>query len=180
VLQSRKLPPSSWHLYPTPDSESENVNCASLEPLGDCGPETIVGCGGGVVSTVQVYVLTLLSFPAGSTAIAFKLWLPSPRLPNVLGFEQAGKPCPSRLQWKLTVGSVSVKLKVALLELLGSGGPEMAGGGGAWVSTVHVYEVTSLSFISASTALTSNVWEPSARPEKVTPLEQSENPPPSS
>jgi len=73
---------------------------------------------------------------------------------------------PSSLQWKLvTLGSASAKTKLALLELLGFEGPVIAGGGGGVVSTVHVYEVASLSFRSASTALTANVCEPSLRPE---------------
>jgi hypothetical protein len=99
---------------------------------------------------------------------------------NVTGFEQPGKPWPSRLQWKLTVGSTSAKLKVALLELLGFGGPAMTSGGGDVVSTVHVYDVASLSVISASTAFTSNVWTPSLRAEYVTPLRHGAKPPPSS
>ena len=52
--QARKLPPSSWHLYPTRASGSEKANCPSLAPLGCGGPETIVGCGGGFVSIDQV------------------------------------------------------------------------------------------------------------------------------
>jgi hypothetical protein len=40
-------------------------------PLGWAGPETIVGGGGGFVSIAHVYELTVLSFPAASTARAF-------------------------------------------------------------------------------------------------------------
>jgi hypothetical protein len=79
--------------------------------------------------------------------------------------EHVGKPWASRLQWKLTVGSSSAKPKVALLELLGFAGPVITGGGGGVVSTVHVYEVTALSFRSASTAFTPNVCDPSLRLE---------------
>jgi hypothetical protein len=91
-------------------------------------------------------VARLLSFPARSTAIAVKVCWVAARLSKVTGFEQPGKPWPSRLQWKLTVGSASVKLKVALVELLGSGGPLMTGGGGGVVSTIHAQDVTALSF----------------------------------
>jgi len=99
---------------------------------------------------------------------------------NVCGLEHVGKPWASRLQWKLTVGSSSAKPKVALLELLGFGGPVMTGGGGGWVSTVHVYDVASLSFMSASTAFTSNAWGPSLNAEYATPVTHGAKPPPSS
>jgi hypothetical protein len=65
----------------------------------------------------------------------------------------------------VTPASLSEKVKVALVELLGSDGPEsIVGVGGATVSTVQVRVVGVLSLPAAFRALTWKVWLPWVRP----------------
>jgi hypothetical protein len=78
-VQGPKPAPSSWQRKLTPASLSENANVALAELLGSGGPESIVGAGGGSVSTVHERVTAALSLPAPSRAFTWKLWLPSAR-----------------------------------------------------------------------------------------------------
>jgi hypothetical protein len=80
-VQAPKPAPSSWQRKLTPASLSENANVALAELLGSGGPESIVGVGGGCVSTVQERVAGALSLPKTSRAFTWKLWLPSARPP---------------------------------------------------------------------------------------------------
>jgi hypothetical protein len=60
---------------------------------------------------------------------------------------------------------LSEKTKLALVELLGSGGPEsIVGGGSVVMSIVQTWLVAPLSLPSWSRALTWKLWLPSLRP----------------
>src|SRR6266508_3110227 len=107
-----------------PDAPAElNVKVVdAVRTRAACG--AIVGTAGATVSIVQVYELTALSLPAASTAFARRVCSPSASGPaNDVGLEQGGKPDPSRRQPNVTPASESLKMNVALVELVGFGGP---------------------------------------------------------
>jgi hypothetical protein len=161
--QAENASASTWHSKLVPPAELK-VNVVVEVPT-TFGCETIVGTAGGLVSIVHAYGVISLSLPAASTARARRRCSPSPR-EYASGFEHGGKPGPSRLQWNVTLASLSEKLKLPDVWLLGFAGPAIVGAGGGTVSTVQVYEATSLgSLVSRSTALTSNVCDPSLRSE---------------
>ena len=56
--------------------ELEKPKLALAELLGSGGLESIVGVGGATVSTVHERLAALLSFPAASRALTWKLWSP--------------------------------------------------------------------------------------------------------
>ena len=58
-----KPPPSSWQRKLTPASLSEKLKLALVEVLGSGGLESIVGLGGGSVSTVKVFGALSPVFP---------------------------------------------------------------------------------------------------------------------
>ena len=73
-----------------------------------------------------------LRFPAVSTARTSKVWVPAVRFVYDFGLVQAENAPASILHSKVTPVSASVKLKLAFVEVLGSGGAEViVGTGGA-------------------------------------------------
>jgi hypothetical protein len=76
--------------------------------------------------------------PAASVARTAKVWVPSGRAVYCCGLVQAVKAASSRAHSKLEPASLELKLKLALVLLLSSGGPESMLVSGAVVSTVHV------------------------------------------
>ena len=133
------------------------------------GPLTIV-VSGGVVSTVQAYVAGVGStLPAASTARTASVWLPWPSPVYVTGSVHATNGPPSRLHSYVTGLSFEEKSNVAVVEFVAAGGPLTIVVSGGVPSTVHVRDAGVGSTLpAASTARTSKVCEPSARPVKVT------------
>ena len=77
----------------------------------------------------------------------------------------AENPAPSRLQRKLALASPSVNEKLAEVEAVTVGGiATSVGDGGGVASIVQPADTAALWFPAASTALTANVWGPSASP----------------
>jgi hypothetical protein len=82
-----------------------------------------------------------------------------------LALVQAEKPPPSSWHWNVEPASLETKLKLALVEALGSLGEAVMVVFGAAVSTVHVKVAALASTLPAgSIARTLNVCEPSVRP----------------
>src|SRR6266545_3749793 len=107
-----------------PDAPAElNVNVVdAVETTAACAP--IVGTAGATVSIVHWTEAAALAFPAASTAFARSVCSPSASGPaNDVGLAQGGKPEPSRRQPNVTPASESLKTNVALVELVGFGGP---------------------------------------------------------
>ncbi|HYF10787.1 MAG TPA: hypothetical protein VEC09_00645 [Actinomycetota bacterium] len=158
-------PPSSWHWNVTPGSVSVNEKLALVEVVGLNGEGVIDGVGGGVTSTVQVADATALSLPAASTAFTENVCEPSASDEYDLGLVHEPYAPPSSLHSNATPNSVSVNVKLALVDAAGSVGAAVIDGvGGGVVSTVHVNDVTALSASQESTTTTSKVCDPSARP----------------
>jgi hypothetical protein len=103
---------------------------------------------------VQVSDAAPLRFPAVSTARTSKVWVPAVRPEYDIGLVHAENVPASILHWKVTPDSVSVKLKLAFVEVLGSGGVELiVGVGGAVRSIVNVLETTVDTLFSSSVDL---------------------------
>jgi hypothetical protein len=99
-----------------------------------------------------------------------------------LGLAQALNALPSSWQRKLTPACVSLKLKLALVWLVGLAGVELiVGAGGGVVIMLQVKVAAPLRLPTVSSASTANVWLPGAKgPEYDIGLEQALKPPPSS
>ena len=75
---------------------------------------------------------------AASVASTSKVWLPLLRLVKFCGLVQAAKAAPSKRHWKLLPAAVDVKLKLALLLLVGFDGFAVIFVSGAVVSASMV------------------------------------------
>jgi len=127
------------HSNDTPDSLSVKLKLALLLPLEAGGALVIEGAGGATVSTVQVYDVALLKFPAVSRARTANVCEPSARAAVWNGLVHAPKAAPSTLHWKVTPLAVSENANVGCDTLLGSDGVlSNIGAAGADVFTVQV------------------------------------------
>ena len=171
-VQLAKAPESTRHLKLEPASELEKpkVGVESLILAPVAGPEAIV-VSGAVASTVKLRLAALgSSLPAGSVALTSKVWAPLLSGPTVLGDVQLAKLAESTRHLKLEPASELAKPKVGVesLVVVPFAGPlpiVVSGGCESGTSTVNVRDSGVASRLSTpSTARTSNVWEPSARP----------------
>jgi hypothetical protein len=156
------VPVSSAQVKVAPASEVK-LKLAFALLLGFVG-EALIVAAGAAVSTVHVLVASGPALPAASTALTWKVCVPSATPVYAFGLVQLANAAASSAHWKLAPAS-EVKLKLALAELLGlDGAPEIVTVG-ALVSTVHVKLAGALVLPAASIALTWKVCEPSARLE---------------
>jgi hypothetical protein len=119
-------------------SLSVKVNVAEVEGLLLFGP-TIVGFGGGTVSTDHDREVAPLVFPAASTARTANVWTPCANPEYAFGLVQDAQVPPSSWHWKPAPASESVNEKLALVEAtrLPAVGPAVIDGvGGGVLSTV--------------------------------------------
>src|SRR5438128_7044753 len=101
------------------------------------------------------------TLPAGSVARTWKVWLPSASALWLCGLVQAANAAPSSLHSKVLPALVAVKLKLALVLLVRTGGLAVIVVSGAVVSMVQVkLAVGGATCRAGSLARTWEVWLP--------------------
>ena len=167
-VQAANAALSSEHSKLEPCSLPEKLNVALvLRVVAGGAPEPIV-VSGAAVSMVQLWVAGDWSvLPAASVARTRNTWSPAERPVYCLG-EVHGKYAPLSIeQANVEPASSAVKSKVALtLLVVAAGAPApivVCGGVPSLTRQLNLAGVGS-TLPSASTARTSNVWSPTARP----------------
>src|SRR5437763_828792 len=118
-----------------PASEELNVNVGVAFPDGSDGLESIV-VSGAVRSINQVEPAGVVSvLQAWSVARTAKVWLPSASAAAVCGLVQELQLPPSMRHSKVEPGSLAMNVKVGVVSLDGSAGPESSVVVGAVLST---------------------------------------------
>ena len=159
MLQAAAALASSWQLKVEPVFELVNVKFAVVELVGLAGLAVKVTVG-AVVSTVQVYDAVPV-LPARSVAVTVTVCDADDRplyvTPPLL---QAAAAFASSLHWKVEPVFELVKVKFAVVELVGFAGLAVKVTTGAAVSTVHVYDFEPVTPFAVAEIVT--VCEPSA------------------
>jgi hypothetical protein len=158
LVQEANAPASSLHSKVLPASVDVKEKLALVWLVGFAGVE-VIDVFGGPVSIVQVWLAGVGSvLPTGSIARTCTVWLPSASPVYVLGLVQEANAPASSLHSNVLPASEEVKLKVALVWLVGLVGAEVIVVSGGVASTVHVYVAgVGSTFPAGSVALTSNV-----------------------
>jgi hypothetical protein len=164
-LQEANAAPSSEHSNVEPGSFDEKLNDALVLDVVAGGAAVIVVCG-AVLSTVIAAGRAAVSVARRvGGARTSKVWAPSANAAVVCGELQTAKAPVSTRHWKLAPGSLE-NPNVGVESFVGPAGPESIVVCGAVVSTVQVKLAEVESGLPArSTARTSKVCEPWARPE---------------